>query len=284
MDNNDVFANNSSNVFDDTTIDYVCTCDSYYLMDAWEPEDHTEECELQMSWTFTSGFSTWSNTLKKLIDVQPKKKQQNKKQDKLWHNLDAQYNNQTPLKSASNFQYKPQCNHERNQNPFTLSNETTIYLSAGGAHQSKPRIQRPDLHIMLASSQRPLSVAWYVPWPDYQLPDLSDVQMWSFVDQVVDILEAGEFVETGCMAAHGRTGTFVALLELNACARVGKQLPTRQELIKFVRDNHCPRAIESDVQHWYLDVYRAHLLNEEPPPIPQPKKAHTNKNQSTFDF
>jgi hypothetical protein len=225
-----------------------CTCGSTGVY----AEDHDEMCELGMSLGFTEGTLIWSQIQHRLREaVSPRSTEEAK-----WWDF-------TP---APRKPYVP-CAHG-SQAEFEFSNGTKIYLSTSSSTSKPPRVQRPDIHIMLASAQRPIGVAWYVDWPDYSLPSLSDQDMWQFVGQVTDMLLDGRFIEAGCMAAHGRTGTFVGLLELAARQRAGMLLPESDEIVRFVRDNHCKKAVEGDEQQWYLDHYRAHLIGEESPPKP----------------
>lgn len=249
---------------------FECDC-SMEGKSAYVTDDHDEDCALQMCEPFVNGEARWSAVLCELMP------------DYYQPGPPPPASQITKTHGYGSWPKKPPCEHERSQSPFALSNEKVIYLSSGGQHQLTPRVQVPDLHIMLAGSQRPLGVAWYIDWPDYGLPTLSDQYMWQVVDQVTDMLLDGKFIETGCMAAHGRTGTFVGLLELQVRYRMGMELPMHEEIVQYVRDGHCPRAVESDSQRWYLDVYRAHLLGLEPPPKPESNKKTTGSSSSAVN-
>ena len=252
----------------------LCTCEPT-KHPAWDSEDHEGHCELLGSVRFRNGELIWSEPLKMLLESETM----------------GQSAPKTTWKPRTNWATPagpppPPCHVDKSQAEFVFADdETKIYLSRGGAHQLQPRIRVPDLHIMLAQSQRAIGIAWYVDWPDYGLPTHSDHVMWAIVDQTCDMLLEGKFIETGCMAAHGRTGTFVGLLDLQLRWRKGMALPESDELVEFVRKRHCSKAVESDVQRWYLDVYRAHLRGEEPPAKPEKKPKYQQSdgyNQSMF--
>ena len=102
--------------------------------------------------------------------------------------------------------------------------------------------------ILQAGQSRILKVMW----TDREAPDV-DPEFWVELNKhlVGDVM-------TCCQGGHGRSGTaLVCLLLVNALDYDAK------DAIVHLRANHCPRAIESAVQHAYIDDV-ARFLGREP--------------------
>lgn len=86
------------------------------------------------------------------------------------------------------------------------------------------------------------------PWPDASKP----ASMRSFaamVEWLSEQLALGKVVETGCLGAHGRTGTLLAALIILNRDEGAK------EAIAWVRREHCAKAIETFTQEEFLYRY-----------------------------
>lgn len=80
----------------------------------------------------------------------------------------------------------------------------------------------------------------FIDWPDRGIIDVN------LADRVVKYMlkeiKAGKILDTGCMGAHGRTGTLLAMLLIE------EEGLAAGAAIEEVRARHCNRAIESDSQ------------------------------------
>ena len=65
------------------------------------------------------------------------------------------------------------------------------------------------------------------------------------VNWVSDQLDDGKKIHVGCIGGHGRTGTFLAAL-------VSLYEDLTDDPIKWVRENHCKKAVESESQMKFL--------------------------------
>lgn len=86
----------------------------------------------------------------------------------------------------------------------------------------------------------------YFPVPDYQAPKNPE-EYKKLVEYVAAALDAGKSVHVGCMAGHGRTGTFLAALVTH--------MTGNKESIQFLRDTYCHRAVESTTQMEFLEKH-----------------------------
>ena len=84
-------------------------------------------------------------------------------------------------------------------------------------------------------------------WPDYGVPG-SMQEFDAGVRWVHQQVKDGNIVETGCFAAHGRTGTFLAALLILKGMQAAKA-------IAQVRDKHCAQSIEVLSQKEWLYDY-----------------------------
>ena len=79
-----------------------------------------------------------------------------------------------------------------------------------------------------------------VSWWDYAAPPPEAVL---YVAVVADLIRNGKVVQIGCLAGHGRTGTFAALV------RLALGLDTSAaDAQKWLRTNYCSEAVESKPQ------------------------------------
>ncbi len=79
-----------------------------------------------------------------------------------------------------------------------------------------------------------------VVWPDQGVIDLTAAAV--LVEWTLAQLNEGKVIDVGCAGAHGRTGTFLAMLLIRA------EKLTPEQAITEVRRRHCNRAIESETQ------------------------------------
>lgn len=140
------------------------------------------------------------------------------------------------------------CKH--NMSPFTLPSGSVVYASAW---RDVPYGRTaPDVGVYFDPSWFPADgFAYAVGWQDFGLPTITDSDVVRTAQAVLNHLAYGETVEVGCIGAHGRTGTFLALLTLmdseNTATRFG-----HKRAITYVRDNHCYSAIETESQERWI--------------------------------
>lgn len=160
------------------------------------------------------------------------------------------------------------CSHA--MDAFSLEDGTHIYLSA---HYDK-RASDPiaDLAFYCDRAWRPETIAYSIPWPDFGLPSLTDAQVLTLARTALDAARSGQAVEVGCLGAHGRTGTFAAVVYL-----LSMRSPDASQAIAAVRMGHCSQAIENGLQEWFV-AHLARILRGEPTKrYRAPKKLRTNK-------
>jgi len=110
-----------------------------------------------------------------------------------------------------------------------------VYLYSGwvrGQFCSTPGLDVP----WATSSLWPMT---WLDWPDYSVPYEDELAM--FVPWVLDRINEGKIVETGCLGGHGRTGTLLAMLLVQQGVKPGTAM-------KRVWDTYCIEAIESSKQ------------------------------------
>lgn len=115
-----------------------------------------------------------------------------------------------------------------------------------------PRVKDADVYIGFASGMKLTNRSY--PWTngyeflfavtDGRAPS-DAVAFVSLVDWVTEELKKGSRVHAGCVGGHGRTGTFIA-------AVVSLLLPEVKNVIKFVREAYCFKAVESPEQVEFL--------------------------------
>lgn len=164
-------------------------------------------------------------------------------------------------------QYRSFCTHY--QDPFDLGDGEVIYASA---YQDSPwsylnegRMDPgfiPDVGFYLdglwsrgllvsPGSDFPVQPAAteqvMFPWRDRDKP--ADIEAFDrSVEWLFSKIRVGKLVDTGCFAAHGRTGTLLA------CMLVKKGMSAPQATLQ-VRREHCSSAIEGMEQVWFIRDY-----------------------------
>lgn len=106
--------------------------------------------------------------------------------------------------------------------------------------------EKYDLNIFLSDTYLPeaaygveASNVIYYPVSDGQPP--KNIRQFSkLINYTVSFLKTGKTVAVSCIGGHGRTGLVLACLI------------TKPDPIKFIRQNYCPRAIESWVQEKFI--------------------------------
>lgn len=156
---------------------------------------------------------------------------------------------------------------------YTLSSGHTVYLSA--AYDDRYRDWNPDVGVYLDGTWDSItnSFAYLVPWKDYGMPRVSMESIIRYARTVIEHCDNSETVEIGCLGSHGRTGTFVAILEIVA----SNGAMSARDAIAKVRAEHCVKCVETEEQEWYINAIRSTLLGIDLPRKPRPKKVHIPK-------
>lgn len=153
------------------------------------------------------------------------------------------------------------CSHA--QQEVKLPNGTIVYCTA---LRSANQIEGPPDFGLYADSGWVTTATWrneMINWPDMSLPRNPDMAL----DQIEDAYQRAchdERVDLGCIGAHGRTGTILAIMVLMATD--GSM--TGREAIKWVWDNYCSHAIETKRQEWFIEWAAGQLFEHDVPEEP----------------
>jgi len=153
--------------------------------------------------------------------------------------------------------------------PFNLGDGTKVYATARKdiGYKTDPRqTDQIDCAVYLDSQWIKSNLLWtngrmpksfrlgpeflFVDWPDMGVVPLD------ILDQAVRWanyrIDQGLRLGTGCIGAHGRTGSFLAALLIQRGA-------SASEAIKKVREDHCKHAIETTLQEEMVSNYETYL-------------------------
>jgi hypothetical protein len=104
----------------------------------------------------------------------------------------------------------------------------------------------PDFGLYLDSRWEPPWAHEHVEWPDFGVPD--GRVLAAALDALLARAHAGERVEIGCYAGHGRTGTALA------CLAVIKGVPA-VDAVEWVRSRYCSAAVETPDQRAFVETF-----------------------------
>lgn len=148
--------------------------------------------------------------------------------------------------------------------PVTLPNGVIVHCTA---HQNANKInQKPDFGLY-ADSAWVRTCKWrneIINWPDFNLPANLDVAL-NQIEDAYKRCEAGEHVDIGCLGAHGRTGTILAIMVLLA---TNGDL-SGPEACSWVWENYCTHAIENKNQEWYVAYAAGYFFGYDIPDEPE---------------
>ncbi len=106
------------------------------------------------------------------------------------------------------------------------------------------RDERPDFGVYLDERWNPPWPHESIEWPDFGVPPETGPVAASLQD-ALERARSGERVEIGCLGAHGRTGTALALLAILAGHPA-------DDAVAWVRRTYCDQAVESDEQAAFI--------------------------------
>lgn len=172
------------------------------------------------------------------------------------------------FQSAGTFGSWRQCDHTLDA--IKLANDLTIYASS--YYTKSDRDWETDVSVYLDTSwaQWCDNLAIMLYWPDFGIPETTMEKVLKVARHVFDLAQSGQTVEVACLGSHGRTGTFLAILDLLAQESLGRN-PSAKKAIRHIRKVHCTKALENNKQEWYVKAM-ACILNDKPvPPMPKLK-------------
>jgi len=98
----------------------------------------------------------------------------------------------------------------------------------------------PDFGLYLDPRWSPPWPHAHLEWPDFGVPTRADVVL-AALGSLHGRARTGEHVEIGCLGAHGRTGTSLALLAISSGVPAASA-------VDWVRTEYCPLAVETSEQ------------------------------------
>jgi hypothetical protein len=108
------------------------------------------------------------------------------------------------------------------------------------------RDEAPDYGLYLDRRWRPPWPHHHLDWPDNDVPSDQE-EMLSGMRALLGRARAGQRVESGCLAGHGRTGTALATLVV-LCGHPANQA------VAWVRANYCDRAVHARQEDFVLQL------------------------------
>jgi len=126
----------------------------------------------------------------------------------------------------------------------TMPDGTAVMAVSFDAADPYTRDEPPAFGLYLDDRWSPPWPHIHIDWPDFGAPDDPDVVV-AEVAGLLDRARNDELVEIGCLGAHGRTGTALAV-----AAVLCGVAPT--DAVDWVRVNYCDRAIETPEQEAFV--------------------------------
>jgi hypothetical protein len=120
---------------------------------------------------------------------------------------------------------------------------TAVSLYGGDPYR---RDEAPDYGLYLDPRWRPPWPHQHLDWPDNDIPRDQEA-MLSGVGSLLERARAGQRVEVGCLAGHGRTGTALATLAV-LCGHPANRA------VAWVRANYCDRAVHAKQEDFVLQL------------------------------
>lgn len=128
-----------------------------------------------------------------------------------------------------------------------------LFFSVGWERLAEPDVKvwtpgkKPAVPMLLQEDIEDWPSCAFVYWQDMGAPNIGVMR---YLDWAYDQWSNGKNIQFGCFGAHGRTGTFAALLYLKAgLAKDG------EDAMRIIRAEHCVDAIESKAQENFILQY-----------------------------
>lgn len=162
-----------------------------------------------------------------------------------------------------------QCNHKHDE--VILADGTPIYCSS--VHGSYDDEITPDFGLYADRIWNPTWRNEFINWPDMNIPKDHKTSLVQIEEAYLRAFNEDQFVEIGCIGGHGRTGVILGCMYLLSAE--GEK--TAEEAIEFVHVKYCKKAIETDLQEWFLH-WAAHVWFEHELPALPKEKNYTTAN------
>jgi protein-tyrosine phosphatase len=128
----------------------------------------------------------------------------------------------------------------RHRTPVTLPDGTTVVAVSFEDAAPYQRDQPPDFGVYLDERWNPPWPHEHIDWPDFGVP-ADPGAVAASLREALERARSGEVVEIGCLGAHGRTGTALALLAILAGHPA-------DDAVAWVRRTYCDQSVETDEQ------------------------------------
>lgn len=145
----------------------------------------------------------------------------------------------------------------------TFPDGTKLWGSSQHTRTNPKPEELPQWGLYLDPSWSPQCLAMFLPWQDYGLPKVPDSQIVQGITMSLEMAKRGYRVEVGCIGGHGRTGTALAMMATLCGVKP-------DEAVKWVRENYCKHAVETEQQEWLPLWFHATVNGYEAPPKPVP--------------
>ncbi|MGC5009190.1 protein-tyrosine phosphatase family protein [Streptosporangium sp. DT93] len=137
------------------------------------------------------------------------------------------------------------------------------WVRGRGLRHPTPTGPAPDFALCLGSARlrrrHQDALTWpseWIRWPDFLLPTDSRAAARA-IGGLYERAHSGERVEVACGGGVGRTGTVLACLVTMTGLPAG-------EAVRWVREHHHPRAVETPWQRRWVERFAAGTWNREP--------------------
>jgi hypothetical protein len=138
----------------------------------------------------------------------------------------------------------PRFEVHHHRSPVTMPDGTTITAVSFDGADPYRRPEAPDFGLYLDHRWSPPWPHAHLDWPDFGVPADAELVVTALADPL-ERARHDERVELGCLGAHGRTGTALAV----AAVLCGV---APQEAVEWVRATYCDQAIETAEQEAFV--------------------------------
>lgn len=137
----------------------------------------------------------------------------------------------------------------RHRSVVTLPDGTHVTAVSFDAEDPYGRDDSPTYGLYLDHRWEPPWPHDHLDWPDFGVPE-STASTTTALQSLLEKARAGQRVEVGCLGGHGRTGTALACLAVQA----GQPADTA---VDWVRTMYCRKAVETPEQETFVARFTA---------------------------
>lgn len=176
--------------------------------------------------------------------------------------------------SNRNYEYGYSCNHLNSEVVFL---DGRIIVHASSCYQRDLTDETPpDFGLYMDGMWTPMGPAYLLGWKDYGLP-----YNWTWAaEAILDVYNkatVGKWVEVGCIAGHGRTGTVLACMAVLAGH-------SAKDAVQYIRSTYCVRSVETKEQEWFVAWFEAYMFGGTTPGRPKPWDADRNYVPEVYEY